>query len=83
VKRFRSFRAQRIQIRRRDENDKIFGVQLNPAFLVAKHCLVTMNRFGADLGPSPAARSRIQRLAQQDEADSIAKRLPGNPDNPR
>jgi phage terminase small subunit len=55
---------------------------MNPAFLVAKHCLVTMNRFGADLGPSPAARSRIQRLAQQDEADSIAKRLPGNPDNP-
>jgi P27 family predicted phage terminase small subunit len=55
-------RAQGMQIPRRDETGKIFGVPMNPAFLVAKHCLVTMNRFGADLGLSLAARSRIPAI---------------------
>jgi P27 family predicted phage terminase small subunit len=70
-------RARRVQIRRRDKSRRIFGVQMNPAFLVAKHCLVTVNRFGANLGLSPAARSRIRRSARQDETVSITERLLG------
>jgi hypothetical protein len=36
-----------------------------------------VNRFGANLGLSLAARSRIPRAAREDETDSITKRLLG------
>jgi P27 family predicted phage terminase small subunit len=70
-------RARRVQSRRRDKSGKIFGVQMNPAFRLQSTALVTVNRFGANLGLSPAARSRIQRAAREDETDSITKRLLG------